>query len=308
MLALIPTGVPETMTRLGHVDVPVPQENEALVRVTDFSLNRADYLYLSSPSSTFRPGIDAAGVVQSAAADGSGYAAGTRVALHLPSGGAGAQYVVAAADRMAEIPDGVASHVAAALPLAGLVAQRLLAEAGSLQGRTILATGVGGRVGQFLIQLAVAKGATVIAVAADGQPTEHMAALGAQVVLDLDAVEAHSIDVVLESVGGPLGTETLHKLRPGGLFLWFGQASATPITLDFFRTLQAESGLTLRHFVYSDRDGSRDARDMAALLELADQGALTVQVGHRGHWDTTAAVLSEMAAGRLRGKAVLSVE
>ncbi len=54
--------------------------------MTDFSLNRADYLYLSSPSSTFRPGIDAAGVVERAAADGSGFAVGTRVALHLPAG------------------------------------------------------------------------------------------------------------------------------------------------------------------------------------------------------------------------------
>lgn len=81
-----------------------------------------------------------------------------------------------------------------------------------------------------------------------------------------------------------------------------------PDTLDFFRTLQAGAGLTLRHFVYSDGDGSGDAEDTATLLELVDQGKLTVEVGHRGDWKTTGAVLAEMAAGRLRGKAVLSVE
>jgi len=86
MLAIIPTDQPATMARLGEVDAPVPQENEALATVPAFSLNRADYLYLSSPSSTFRPGIDAAGVVERAAADGSGFAVGTRVALHLPAG------------------------------------------------------------------------------------------------------------------------------------------------------------------------------------------------------------------------------
>ena len=47
---------------------------------------------------------------------------------------------------------------------------------------------------------------------------------------------------------------------------------------------------------------------MATLLELAGQGRLTVEVGHRGDWSMTGAVLAEMAAGRLRGKAVLSVE
>lgn len=307
MLALVPTGRPETLTQLGHVDAPVPKDHEALVKVTDFSLNRADFLYLSSPSGNFRPGIDAAGIVEQAAADGSSPAAGTRVALHLPSGGAAAEYVAAAADRMAEIPDGVPSHVAAAIPMAGLVAQRLLAKAGSLRGRTILATGVGGGVGQFLIQLAVADGAEVIAVATDGQPFEHMAALGARIARDLDAVEANTIDIVLESVGGDLGSKAARKLRPGGLFLWFGQASAAPITLDFFQTLQAGAGLTLRHFVYRDADGSRDAKDMAALLDLAEKGKLRVEVGHRGDWSTTGAVLTEMAAGRLRGKAVLSV-
>jgi NADPH:quinone reductase len=307
MLALVPTGSSETMTQVRDVEIPVPGENEALVKISDFSLNRADFLYLSSPSSDFRPGIDAAGIVEVPAADGSGPAAGTRVVLHLPTGGGAAEYVAASADRMAVIPDGVPSHVAAAIPLAGLVAQRLLAEAGPLRGRTILATGVGGGVGQFLIQLAVADGAEVIAVAADGQPFEHMADLGARVVRGLDAVEAGTIDIVVESVGGDLGSQAARMLRPGGLFLWFGQASAAPITLDFFQTLQACSGLTLRHFVYSDGDGSRDAKDMATLLDLAGTGRLRVEVGYRGDWNATAAVLTEMAAGRLRGKAVLSV-
>ncbi|SRR5712691_127824 len=128
MLALVPTGSPETLTQLGHVEAPVPGEDEALVKVSDFSLNRADFLYLNSPSSNFRPGIDAAGIVEVPAADGGSPPAGTRVVLHLPSGG-GAEYVVASADRMTEIPDGVPTHLAAAIPLAGLVAQRLLAVA-----------------------------------------------------------------------------------------------------------------------------------------------------------------------------------
>ncbi|MEW1864950.1 zinc-binding dehydrogenase [Streptomyces sp. NPDC088194] len=307
MRALIPTGNPETLTALGEVDLPSPRSGEALIQVTDIALNRADFLYLSDPSSTFRPGIDAAGVVAKAAADGSGPAEGTRVVLHLPSGGAGAEYVAASADRLATIPGDVDSATAAALPLGGLVAQRLLALAGPLRGRSLLATGVGGGVGQVLIQLAVAEGAEITAVAAQGQPTAHMAALGAKVALDIDAVESGAFDVVLESVGGELGSKTAHKLRPGGQFLWFGQASGDPITLDFFRQLQDGSALTLRHFVYSDGDGSRDAADMAALLDLASQGRLQVEIGHRGDWAGAGPLLKRMSAGRLRGKAVLSI-
>ena len=112
---------------------------------------------------------------------------------------------------------------------------------------------------------------------------------------------------MVESVGGDLGSQAARKLCAGGLFLWFGQASAAPITLDFFQTLQAGAGLTLRHFVYMDADGTRDAKDMATLLDLAAKGRLRIEVGHRGDWNATGAVLTEMAAGRLRGKAVLSV-
>ncbi|MFJ5845520.1 zinc-binding dehydrogenase [Streptomyces sp. NPDC092903] len=307
MRALIPTGNPQTLTELGEVDLPTPQRHEALIQVSDIALNRPDFLYLSGHAEGYRPGIDAAGTVTKAAEDGSGPAVGSRVALHLPTGGGGAEYVAAAADRLAVIPDNVDSASAAALPLGGLVAQRLLDLAGPLGGRRILATGVGGGVGQVLIQLAVAEGAEITAVAAQGQPTEHMTALGAKVVLDIDAVQDSTFDIVLESVGGDLGSKTVHKLRPGGQFLWFGQASGNPITLDFFRLLEAGIGLTLRHFVYADGDGSRDARDIEALLSLASKGKLQVEIGHRGDWSSAGPVLKEMSTGRLRGKAVLSV-
>ncbi|MEY9841403.1 zinc-binding dehydrogenase [Streptacidiphilus sp. EB103A] len=307
MRALIPTGNPETLTELGDVDLPTPAHHEALVQVTDISLNRADFLYLSGPANDFRPGIDAAGTVAKAAADGSGPAEGSRVVLHLPSGGGGAEYVAASADRLAVIPDNVDSASAAALPLGGLVARRLLDLAGPLKGRRILATGVGGGVGQVLIQLAIAEGAEITAVAEQGQPTEHMAALGAEIARDIDAVEGNAFDIVLESVGGDLGSKTVHKLRPGGQYLWFGQASGNPITLDFFRLLQEGTALTLRHFVYADGDGSRDAEDIDALLSLASQGRLQVEIGHRGDWSSAGPVLKEMSTGRLRGKAVLSI-
>ncbi|MFF1675060.1 zinc-binding dehydrogenase [Streptomyces sp. NPDC058256] len=307
MRALIPTGDPQTLTEPGEVDPPAPQHDEALIKVTDFSLNRADFLHLSSPSSTYRPGIDAAGVVERAAPDGSGPAAGSRVVLHLPGGGAGAEYVAAPADRLAAIPNTVDSATASTLPLAGLVARRMLALAGPLQGRRILATGAGGGVGQLLIQLAVAGGAEITAVAAPGQPTEHMAALGAKITSDVETADGDPFDIVLESVGGDLGSKAAYTLRPGGQYVWFGQASGNPISLDFFRLLQGGTSLTLRHFVYSDGDGSRDAEDMAALLALASDGKLRVEIGHRGDFSNAGPLLKEMSTGRLRGKAVVTI-
>ncbi|MFD5088586.1 zinc-binding dehydrogenase [Kitasatospora sp. NPDC058406] len=307
MRALVPTGRPGHLVEIGEVDLPRPAADEALVRITRFSLNRPDFLYLSAPGTGYRPGIDAVGVVERAAADGSGPATGSRVALHLPGGGAAAQFAAVPARRLVSVPDAVSSDLAAALPLGGLVARRLLAEAAPLAGRTVLATGMGGGVGQFAVQLAVAEGARITVVASEDEPWQHLPALGAEVVHDIDSLDNGTFDVVLESVGGRLGSAALRKLAPGGLFLWFGQASSQPLTLDFFALFDGGRQLTLHHFVYLAADDHQDARDLAALLELAAQGRLRAEIGHLDHWSRSAELLEEMAHGRLRGKAVLTL-
>lgn len=100
--------------------------------------------------------------------------------------------------------------------------------AGPLKGRRILATGVGGGVGQVLIQLAVAEGAEITAVAETGQPTEHMAALGAKIALDIDAVEGGAFDIALESAGGDLGPARPTSFAPAVSSCGSAKPAATP--------------------------------------------------------------------------------
>jgi NADPH:quinone reductase len=307
MRALVPTSRPGDLVQIGEIDQPEPAPDEVLVRVSEFSLNRADYLYLRVPGTTYRPGIDAVGIVERLAPDGSGPTVGTRVAFHVPSGGAAAEFAALRRGQLAAVPDEVSSTLAAALPMAGLVARRLLALAGPLAGRRILGTGVGGGVGQLIIQMARAAGAEFVAIVADDQPADHVTALGAEVTHHIEEIEDGAFDIVVESVGGSLGSTAAHKLRPGGLFLWFGEASGEPLTLDFFRLLQAGQSLTLRHFVYSDNADDEITKDLAALLDLAADGRLTVEIGKAADWNRTAGLIEEMASGRLRGKAVLTI-
>src|ERR1700728_1404181 len=221
MRALIPAGPPGGLVVIGETAMPEPSRRQALVRVSHFSLNRAGYLQLAIPGTSFRPGIDAGGVIEQAAADGSGPPVGSRVVMHIPEGGAAAEYVAVSADRLAVIPGDVSQAVASTLPLAGLVARRLLARAGGIEGRRILATGAGGGVGVILIQLACAQGARVTVVTPRSLPWEHIAKAGADVVHDIGELADGIFDLVLESVGGELGSAAAGKLRTGGLFLWF---------------------------------------------------------------------------------------
>src|SRR5205807_527972 len=65
--------------RIAAVCRPAPQPNEVVVRVGAVSLNRGDVKTALGAPNGFRPGWDFAGTVESAAADGSGPKAGTRV-------------------------------------------------------------------------------------------------------------------------------------------------------------------------------------------------------------------------------------
>ena len=104
------------------VELRDPDRDEVTVRVTAISLNRGETRRaLTQAEPGWRPGWDFAGVVDAAAADGSGPKAGTRVVGILPSG-AWAERVNCRTHAVAELPEGVSDAQAATLPVAGLTA------------------------------------------------------------------------------------------------------------------------------------------------------------------------------------------
>ena len=130
MKAFVPTGDSERVVALADVAEPDPAADEVVVAVEAYSVNRGETFLLERPAQGWRPGKDVAGVVVRSASDGSGPREGTRVVAHPHSGG-WAERVVAPARQIAELPRAVDVVTAAALPLAGLTALRLLRTVGS---------------------------------------------------------------------------------------------------------------------------------------------------------------------------------
>lgn len=294
MLALLPTGTPDLVS-LERVDEPVAAANEALVAVEGFSVNRGELLLLERGG--WRPGKDVAGRVVRAAADGTGPAAGERVVGH-PASGGWAELVAVPTDALARLGD-IASETAAALPLAGLTALRLLRAMPSPAGRRLLVTGASGGVGHFLVELAAGAGAAVTVVS---RRPDRLLSLGAVAAVPDVADADGPFDVVLESVGGPSLATALRKVEPGGLVLWFGQAGRTPAQLDFFDYFD-QTGATLRHFHYED---GPPARDLETLVRLVSRGALHPELGVVAGWEQTGAVLADLRECRITGNAVLT--
>ncbi|MEU0088487.1 zinc-binding dehydrogenase [Streptomyces sp. NPDC006274] len=302
MQRLIPTGDPARPVAFAEASQPVPEPDEALIRVEAFAPNRGETFLLEQPGPGLLPGKDVAGLVVQAAADGSGPSIGARVVGHPPQGG-WAEYAAVPTHSLAVLPDGVDAVRAAALPLAGITALRLLRTAGSVTGGRILLTGASGGVGHYVTELAAAAGAAVTVVTATPSRGERLRELGAAAVVHQVAEAQGPFDVVLESTGGTDLPVALSKLTPGGTLVWFGQASRTPVTLDFFGLLAGPEGATIRHFHYA---GAPYGPDLTTLVRLVDDGRLHPEIGRVADWRKTTQTLVDLRERRIRGKAVLT--
>ncbi len=243
-----------------------------------------------------------------AAADGSGPGAGTRVVAHVEAGG-WAEQVAVPTSRLAVLPDAVPTDVAAALPLAGLTALRLLRAAGGVAGRRVLLTGASGGVGHYFVELAAAIGTKVTAITSTPARGERLLALGADAVATSVEDAQGPFDVAIDSVGGDVFGQALLKLTRGGLMLWYGQASREPARADFFALFalpERPVDVTIRSLLYWT-EADRDGEDLATLVDLVAAGRLHPEIGERAAWTDSPRVLADVRARRVRGKAVLTV-
>lgn len=308
MRAYVPTGkahLGEPHVVLAELPQPRPRPDEALIKVEAYSVNRGETFKLEEPGASWRPGKDIAGLVVQQAADGSGPGAGCRVVGHPMSGG-WAEYAAVPTSALAALPDSVPAPQAAALPLAGLTALRLLRTAGPVGGRRVLLTGASGGVGHYVTELAAAAGAQLTAVTSSPERGLRLKELGAHSVVHHVTDATGPYDLVLESTGGTTLPAALGTLRPGGTLVWFGQASRTPVTLDFFDFFKGPESATLRHFHYMDFPESY-ADDLAALVRLVATGRLHPELGRVTDWADTAATLVALRDRHIRGNAVLTV-
>jgi NADPH:quinone reductase len=303
MRAFLPTA-DRALIGLSDVDVPTPAVDDALVAVEAFSVNRGEILLLAAGRQD-PPGKDIAGRVVRAAADGSGPAAGTRVVAHVDGGG-WAERVRVPTGRMATLPDEVSSQAAAALPLAGLTALRLLRAAGGVAGRRLLLTGASGGVGHYLVELAAAVGAKVTAVTSTPARGERLLVLGADAVVTSVEHADGRFDIAIDSVGGDVFGQALLKLGRDGLMLWYGQASLEPARADFFAVQQGPLDVTIRTLNYWT-EADRDGEDLATLVNLVATGRLHPEIGEIADWIDTPRVLASVRDRKVRGNAVLTL-
>ena len=293
------------------VELRDPDRDEVGVRVTAISLNRGETrraLQVAEPG--WRPGWDFAGVVETAAADGSGPKPGERVVGLLPSG-AWAERINCRSHAVAVLPDAVSDAEAATLPVAGLTALHALRQGGLLLGRKVLIDGASGGVGHLACQLAAAAGALVWGHVRREEHRAAVEACGARAVLgrDLGAAKPHGpFWLIVDSLGASALGAALGMLQPNGTCVTLGVSEGPTATFesrDFFGTGGVKLyGLTLFHELMSVE---RAGIGLRLLAELIEAKKLRPQITVEARWDEIGTIARRLIDREFTGKAVLHI-
>lgn len=305
MRALVSSATPPHV-ELADVPDPQPLARQALVSVRAISLNRGETRRLATLEPGNVTGWDLAGVVERAAADGSGPPEGSRV-VGLMQSGAWAQLAAVRSDWLAELPDGVSFEQAAALPVAGITALRAFELGGFVLGKRVLVTGASGGVGRFAIQLAKLAGAHVTGVA---RRTGGLEELGADEVLAELDTEGPEFDVVLDAIGGPVLGAALQRVAPRGIVVSFASTVAEPVSYPARSLFARAPGARLYGlYVFAELEYTRTCgRDLRRLAELVAAGKLDPQIAMQFPWERAGEAVQALLDRQVNGKAVLTMD
>ena len=192
------------MLELDEVEIPDPPAGRVRVRVTAVGLNPADWELCRGFMATGLPrgiGLDVAGVVDAVGEGARDVRPGDPVlgaSDFVVQQSAGAADV-AILEHWARIPEGLDPVHAAVLPLVVETASWTLDAMGVAPGETLLVHGAGGTVGFAAVQIALARGARVIATAGDTY-ADDLRGFGAAVTSYGDGM----VERVRELAGGPV--------------------------------------------------------------------------------------------------------
>jgi NADPH:quinone reductase-like Zn-dependent oxidoreductase len=276
-----------------------------LVDVAAYGINRGELALIERRADGWAPGQDVAGVVVSAAADGTGPAVGTRV-VGLADWGGWSERVAVPAHRVAALPGSVSFATAAALPVAGLTALRALRTGGSLLGKRVLITGASGGVGTFAVQLALLAGALVTAHVSGPSRVPAVRSLGVREVLTQIGGDIGPFDLVLDGVGGPVLTASVRRLAPGGVATAYGVASGQRSDIAFYDFAAGAPGARLEGFFVYRTGEETFGHDLGALAELVADGRLKPQISTARDWAGTPAAIMALRGREVMGKLVLT--
>jgi NADPH2:quinone reductase len=306
---------------LVDVATPTPGPGQLLVDVEVAGVNFIDTYHrtglypLPLPSGL---GLEAVGTIVAVGDGVTDRSVGQRVAWADQLGSYAQQHAVVAA-RTVVLPDGLDAGTVCALMLQGMTAHYLTFSTFPLgKEHTALVFAAAGGVGRILVQLAVQRGARVLACTSTPEKADAVRALGAHEVIayrDVDVAatvrgltDGYGVDVVYDSVGASTWQASLDSLRPRGTAVFYGNASGPvpPIELGL---LNAKGSLYVTRPKLADYVATPEELGWraGALFGLAAAGHLDVAVHARYPLADIRTAHDDLESGSTSGKLLVEV-
>jgi NADPH:quinone reductase len=239
-------------------DIPVPNEDEVLIRVQAAGVNRPDILQrqgLYPPPANASPilGLEVAGEVVVCGKQARNLQVGDKVCALL-NGGGYAEYAVAPQSQCIPIPKKFSYEQAAALPETFFtVWHNLFQRAKLIAGETILIHNAASGIGTTAIQLASILGVKVYATASTPEKCDAISRLGAEAICykQEDFVAAikqkthgQGVNVILDIVGGDNVQKNFSAASVEGRIVNIAFLKGSKITIDLMPVMLKRLTLT----------------------------------------------------------------
>lgn len=316
---VISTLAPDfTGCALADIPDPTPTPNQVLIRVRAASLNFPDLLmtegkYQLKPDLPFVPGMEVAGEVVAADADG-GFAVGDAVVAGTRLGGF-AEIVAVDARSVRAKPANLDFAQAASVGAAYNTAYVSLVRLANVQpGEWVVVHGATGGVGLAAVDLAKALGARVIATS---RSMEKLAVVGNEYAPDItlaapgfrDAVKKATgggADVIYDPVGGDVFDESTRCIAFGGRLLVVGFTSGRIATVATnIPLIKGFSVIGVRAGEYGRQFPAKGREIQQAIWALAAAGKIRPRVDARYPLADWRAAFEAMRDSRMVGKIVI---
>ncbi len=304
-------------------DIPSlePRAGQVVISVKAAGVNFPDTLiiqgkYQFKPEPPFSPGGEAAGIVKSVGEGVTSVKPGDRVIAAATWGGF-AQEMVADADRLVPMPDGMDFVPASAFILTYGTSYHALKDRAHLQpGETMLVLGASGGVGLAALQIGKAMGARVIAAASSDAKLDLCKRNGADEVINYGTEDLRSrikqltggkgVDVVYDPVGGPYSEPALRDMAWNGRFLVVGFAAGDipkiPLNLAL---LKGCSIVGVFWGAFTRNEAERNRRNNEELMQMYLAGKVKPHIHATYPLERAAEALNEVLYKRVTGKVVL---
>lgn len=322
-IEIIEPGGPEVL-RL--VEKPRPEicADEVLVRVAAAGVNRPDVLqrqglYPLPPDADPLPGLEIAGTIDSIGAAVTRWRPGDTV-MALVHGGGYAELCRVNQSHCLPLPEGMSMVEAAAIPETFFTVWfNVFMRGGLAAGQSLLVHGGSSGIGSTAIQLATARGATVICTAGSDAKCDFCRKLGAATAINyrigdwqeeiMNGSDGRGVDMVLDMVAGPYMQKNIDVLAMDGRYVIIAFLQGPTAKLNMRRVLGKRltiTGSTLRPQTVGEK--AAIAESIAAeVMPLLDSGKIRPIIHSTFPLQDAAAAHALMESSQHMGKIVLEM-